>query len=177
MGFLIALATVGSSKCLYYPFYCAKATLGLGGPQRRAIRSRTRANRACSEHAIPSYSYRLDVTINGLTGQRGEAHFQEVAFVLLSFRGDGYAVNPFGGSGTYLDSNGANDTRDVGGVGRPVNNTITDGISDAALFEFGGVSIEKDNRRPKAICWLIEHSQSVFDEFLALVNLGFPFSN
>ncbi|KAK6208193.1 hypothetical protein LQW54_006974 [Pestalotiopsis sp. IQ-011] len=57
---------------------------------------RRRANIAWSDAGVPSYSYRFDVTVNGVTPNVSATHFQEVAFVFYNLNGDGYAVNPFG---------------------------------------------------------------------------------
>ncbi|KAG9236528.1 Alpha/Beta hydrolase protein [Amylocarpus encephaloides] len=54
------------------------------------------ANVAWAEHGVPSYSYRFDVTVNGVPNYIGATHFQEVAFVYNNTQGHGYATNPFG---------------------------------------------------------------------------------
>ncbi|KAF4981579.1 hypothetical protein FZEAL_2645 [Fusarium zealandicum] len=83
---------------------------------------RRRANKAWAKQGIPSYAYRFNVTVNGMTPSTGATHFQEVgqlseedllctsankivqkvAFVFNNINGDGYSTNPFGGSSTYL---------------------------------------------------------------------------
>jgi carboxylesterase type B len=50
---------------------------------------------AWSNFNIPSYAFRFDVTVAGVTQIIGATHFQEVAFVMNNTQGQGYAINPF----------------------------------------------------------------------------------
>ena len=61
---------------------------------------RRASNHAWSAFGIPSYSYRFDVTVNGVPNFIGATHFQEVAFMFNNINGNGYAVNPFGNLST-----------------------------------------------------------------------------
>ncbi|KAL3423106.1 carboxylesterase [Phlyctema vagabunda] len=61
---------------------------------------RRASNLAWSNFNVPSYSYRFDVTVNGLPAYVGATHFQEVAFVFDNINGLGYATSPFPNS-TY----------------------------------------------------------------------------
>jgi carboxylesterase type B len=59
------------------------------------IAPRRASSTAWSTYNVPSYSYRFDVTVNGIPNFIGATHFQEVAFVFNNTKGQGYAVNPF----------------------------------------------------------------------------------
>ncbi|KAH7311869.1 Alpha/Beta hydrolase protein [Rhexocercosporidium sp. MPI-PUGE-AT-0058] len=47
---------------------------------------------------IPTYSYRFNAIPNGMPFPISVTHFQEVAFVFNNLNGEGYAINPFGGT-------------------------------------------------------------------------------
>jgi triacylglycerol lipase len=38
-----------------------------------------------AKHGVPAYSYRFNVIVNGLDASIGVPHFQEVAFVFVSY--------------------------------------------------------------------------------------------
>ncbi|KAI0142012.1 lipase 2 [Pestalotiopsis sp. NC0098] len=59
---------------------------------------------AYARAAVPVYSYRFNVLVNGNLAQQGSNHFKEVGFVFHNTKGDGYnqpggLQNPFGGKG------------------------------------------------------------------------------
>ncbi|RDW88358.1 hypothetical protein BP6252_00390 [Coleophoma cylindrospora] len=56
---------------------------------------RRASNQAWSHFSVPSYSYRFDVTVEGVPSYIGATHFQEVAFVFDNINGTGYATSPF----------------------------------------------------------------------------------
>ncbi|KAJ4325893.1 hypothetical protein N0V84_003279 [Fusarium piperis] len=143
---------------------------------------RRRANKAWAKHGIPSYAYRFDVTVNGLPPFIGATHFQEVAFVFDNLNGDGYATNPFGGTGEYpakakalagtissawinfftgLDPNGKN-----GLPGSPEwpAYAIPSGGSDGEgiVFNLEGSLVEADDWRSGGMDWMNEHGLTVF---------------
>jgi carboxylesterase type B len=60
------------------------------------IAPRRATNQAWSAYSVPSYSYRFDVVVNGVSTFIGSTHFQEVAFVFDNINGEGYATSPFG---------------------------------------------------------------------------------
>ncbi|KAF6844168.1 carboxylesterase family protein, partial [Colletotrichum musicola] len=160
---------------------------------------RRRANINWARHNVPSYAYRFDVTVNGDPPYIGATHFVEVqlpipsafvesfqlivpqikvAFVFHNLRGEGYAVNPFGGNDTSytekatalaktvssawinffvgLDPNGA-----PGLESWPVYETGAGPGSDV-VFSLSGAAIETDDWRKDGIDWLIDHGLSVF---------------
>ncbi|KAH8201568.1 hypothetical protein TruAng_004260 [Truncatella angustata] len=57
--------------------------------------ARRRASIAWSNAGLASYTYRFDVTVNGIPVSTAATHFQEVAFVFYNLNGEGYATNPF----------------------------------------------------------------------------------
>lgn len=105
----------------------------------------------------------------------------QVAFPFLSFAGDGYEVNPFGGDDeeyiaqakevalamattwinfiTGLDPNGPSALP---------NDTIwpeygsSDGTGENMVFDLGDIYVEDDDWREEGIAWLIEYAQPVF---------------
>lgn len=142
--------------------------------------TRRRANIAWSNAGLQSYSYRFDVTVNGVPAFIAATHFQEVAFVFDNTLGVGYATNPFGGNDstaaalpalakamsnawvnffTSLDPNGP------GGldVEWPVYNaTAGGGVGKNMVFDVNGSYVEWDDFRAEGINWLSENSLSLF---------------
>jgi triacylglycerol lipase len=63
--------------------------------------NRRGATQAWSNYSVPSFSYRFNALANGYSYTQGVTHFEEVAFVMNTVNGDGYAAvrlpNPFGG--------------------------------------------------------------------------------
>ncbi|KAF7555267.1 hypothetical protein G7Z17_g2312 [Cylindrodendrum hubeiense] len=143
---------------------------------------RRRSNIAWAKHGVPSYVYRFDVTVNGLTPVTGATHFQEVAFVFRNLNGDGYATNPFGGNGTYpaqakalskvistawvnfvtgLDPNGKGGHR-FSKKTWPVYEVSSSSSGKGIVFDIDGSSIETDDWRAGGMDWFAEHSLNVF---------------
>lgn len=163
---------------------------------------RRRANIAWSNHGVPNYAYRFNVVVNGLDDSTGVTHFQEVsshsckscrkclmvelqvAFVFLNTNGDGYAVNPFGGNGTYprkakalaktmstawinfvtgLDPNGKKGLVCKGDLEWPIYTTSAGGgVGEEIVFDVEGSYVETDDFRAEGINWMIENSLAVF---------------
>lgn len=143
---------------------------------------RRRANIAWSNAGLPSYSYRFDVTVNGIPTVTAATHFQEVAFVFDNTLGVGYDVNPFGGNNsaafpalaktmsnawvnfvTGLDPNGPQGLGIPGLPAWPVYNvTSGGGVGKNVVFDAAGSYAEWDDYRAEGINWLIENSLSLF---------------
>ncbi|KAM0545439.1 hypothetical protein ACHAPJ_011344 [Fusarium lateritium] len=138
---------------------------------------RRRGNQAWSKHNVTNYAYRFDVTVDADTPFIGATHFQEVAFVFSNLKGDGYATNPFNGSGSYptqakvlsktmstawvnfftkLNPNGLTD--DVG-VAWPTYGNPKSGKE--IVFTLNSTFVELDKWRAKGMDWLISHSLDV----------------
>lgn len=149
---------------------------------------RRRANLAWSQAGLPSYSFRFDVTVNGVPPYIAATHFQEVAFVFDNTLGVGYATNPFGGSNTSaaaaaapalaktmsnawvnfftgLDPNGDQGLGIAGLDAWPVYNASAGGgVGENVVFAAAGTGsyAERDNYRAEGINWLIDNSLALF---------------
>ncbi|RSL44922.1 hypothetical protein CEP54_014488 [Fusarium duplospermum] len=145
---------------------------------------RRRANKAWAKHGLPSYTYRFNVTVNGLPPFTGATHFQEVAFVFNNINGDGYSTNPFDGNGTYpekaralaktissswirffanLDPNGSHDMNLANGQDWPVYAASAEAPDgDGIVFDLNGNIIEVDDWRSGGMDWMNEHGLTVF---------------
>ncbi|KAJ6446227.1 prefoldin subunit 2 [Purpureocillium lavendulum] len=147
--------------------------------------TRRRANLAWCKHGLPSFAYRFDVTVNGVSQNIGATHFQEVAFVLLNFGGEGYATNPFGGNDeaytarakalaitmatawvnfiNYLDPNGKNGLGFRHGARWPKYDTgAGGGVGQDVVWTLEGGAVEVDDWRAAGIEWMMDHALSVF---------------
>lgn len=142
--------------------------------------TRRRGNIAWSNTGLPSYSYRFDVTVNGIPAYLGATHFQEVGLVFDNTLGVGYDVNPFGGNDstaaalpalakamsnawvrffTTLDPNGPGGLA----VEWPVYSTSTGGgVAQNVVFDVNGSYVEQDVFRAEGMSWMIENSLSLF---------------
>ncbi|KAI1844334.1 hypothetical protein JX265_010237 [Neoarthrinium moseri] len=140
--------------------------------------ARRRSNIAWDQAGAPSYSYRFDVTVNGIPDFASATHFQEVAFVFYNLNGDGYETNPFANTTQAykdlaltmstswinffvgLNPNGetvspawpAYDTSVGGGVGQNVVYTVRN----------NGSFVETDDYRAEGINWFIQNALTVF---------------
>ncbi|KAI0125499.1 carboxylesterase [Xylariales sp. AK1849] len=140
--------------------------------------ARRRANLVWNKAGLPSWSYRFDVTVNGVPDYVAATHFQEVAFVFYNLDGLGYAVNPFANTTSayqdvafamssawinffaHQDPNGdavsptwpIYDTAAGGGVGENIVWSV----------DCGGNYVEIDDYRTEGISWFIENGLVVF---------------
>ncbi|OLN95864.1 Lipase 1-like protein 2 [Colletotrichum chlorophyti] len=139
---------------------------------------RRRANIAWSEHNLPSYAYRFDVTTAGTPDYIGSVHFAEVAFVFHNLDGLGYATNPFGGDDPVytekakalaktmssawinffvgLDPNGA-----PGLSSWPAYEVGDEGVGSDVVFGIEGAVVETDDWRKDGMDWLIKHALDI----------------
>ncbi|CAK7233418.1 hypothetical protein SCUCBS95973_008587 [Sporothrix curviconia] len=144
--------------------------------------SRRRASLAWSAYGVPSWSYRFDVLVNGISPQYGATHFQEVAFVFDNLDGLGYDKNPFATmppsyaalakamSSSWvkfivsLDPNGHGSENGTGiGVSWPVYNATTGGgAGHNMVWQAEGSHVEPDTYRAEGIRWMIDHGLDVF---------------
>jgi carboxylesterase type B len=139
---------------------------------------RRAANHAWSKFNVPSYSYRFDVTVNGVPKLTASTHFQEVAFVFGNVRGEGYAVNPFGDL-TEADQKKFNTlaTEMSGSWVRFVTTGVPNGDAWPAydivsgggegknrVFSVNGTGsyVETDTYRAEGIEWISENALSVY---------------
>ncbi|KAK7424153.1 hypothetical protein QQZ08_008759 [Neonectria magnoliae] len=144
---------------------------------------RRRANIAWAKRGIPSYTYRFDVTVNGVLPVIGATHFQEVAFVFRNLNGDGYDTNPFGGNGTYpaqakalatvissawinfvtgLDPNGKKGHLFSKKTTWPVYDVSRGKTGKGIVFDVNGSFVETDDWRADGMGWFAEHGLTVF---------------
>ncbi|CAN8098798.1 unnamed protein product [Discula destructiva] len=142
---------------------------------------RRRANIVWSNAGLPSYSYRFDVTVNGIPEYTAATHFQEVAFVFNNTQGLGYTTNPFANTTdafhalakgmsaawvnfvTGLDPNGPAGSAIPGLDAWPVYNvTSGGGVGKNVVFDIAGSYPEWDNYRAEGIQWMIENSLELF---------------
>ncbi|KAH7120493.1 Alpha/Beta hydrolase protein [Dactylonectria macrodidyma] len=159
-----------------------RRTAALFGDYMMAYQRR-RSTIAWAKHGVPSYVYRFDVTVNGVSAPIGATHFQEVAFVFHNLNGDGYATNPFGGTGTYpekakalsktmstawinfvtgLDPNGKGGHRFSKKSNWPVYDVSKGKSGKGVVFDLDGSSVEADNWRAEGMAWFAKHSLDVF---------------
>ncbi|KAG6004398.1 hypothetical protein E4U21_001118 [Claviceps maximensis] len=142
---------------------------------------RRRANLAWSKFGIPSYTYRFDVTPNGIPAKWGATHFQEVSFVLHNIHGVGYVPDPFGGNDTEytqkavalsqtmceywinfmvdLDPNGCDGEQTPGKTVWPefASQCRDDGVGRGLVFELDGPSAAWDDVRVDGFAWFMEN--------------------
>lgn len=142
---------------------------------------RRRASIAWSNAGLPSYSYRFDVTVNGVADYIAATHFQEVAFVFDNTLGTGYATNPFANTTAAfpalaktmstawvnfvvgLDPNGAQGLGISDVDAWPVYNASEGGgVGKNIVFDVNGSYTEWDNYRAEGIQWMIDNSLSLF---------------
>jgi carboxylesterase type B len=130
-----------------------------------------------AKHNVPCYTYRFDVTVNGIPAYIGATHFQEVSFVFNNTRGEGYAVDPFANeTAGYFELAREMSGRWVGfvtglkpdwygngaGVQWPVYKVGGQGVGENIVFQKNGSSIEVDGWRKEGIQWINEHALSVY---------------
>ncbi|KAK3368482.1 Alpha/Beta hydrolase protein [Podospora didyma] len=134
-----------------------------------------------SNHGVPAYSYRFDVTTAGLPGYISAAHFQEVAFVFYNIDGIGYGHNPFENtpkaykalaktmSNTWVrfivgmdpSVGESSRPRDARPVQWPVYDAKSGGgVGKNIVWSADGVSYEWDSWRAEGINWMIQNSLS-----------------
>ncbi|PSR76556.1 Alpha/Beta hydrolase protein [Coniella lustricola] len=140
---------------------------------------RRRANIAWHNAGLPSYSYRFDVTVNGIPDYVAATHFQEVAFVFDNTRGEGYnfQADPFANESAAfpalakamstawinffvsLDPNGADDSV----AAWPVYNTsVGGGVGQNMVWDVNGSHVEWDSYRAEGIEWMMASGLTVF---------------
>ncbi|KAM3083576.1 hypothetical protein ACMFMG_004223 [Clarireedia jacksonii] len=124
---------------------------------------------------VPSYSYRFDVLVNGIPNYIGATHFQEVSYVFDNTRGEGYAVNPFGGNTTAGEFELAREISGrwvafVTGLKPDFEGKATwpeykigeEGVGENIVFQKNGSSVETDSWRKEGIQWINDHALSVY---------------
>ncbi|KAH7329658.1 carboxylesterase [Stachybotrys elegans] len=139
--------------------------------------ARRRANLAWSTHGIKSYSYRFDVQYR----YGGETNYGQVAFVFNNLNGNGYAINPFGGSDAeyIVPAKALSNTMNRAWINFFVSQDPNlDNTTDAAwpaydaaasgglgrniVFDLDGAHSEWDDHRTEGINWFIENALAVF---------------
>ncbi|KAK0717450.1 Alpha/Beta hydrolase protein [Lasiosphaeria miniovina] len=134
-----------------------------------------------SNHGVPAYSYRFDVTTAGVPGYISAAHFQELTFVFYNLDGVGYTRNPFENalnshkalaktmSNTWVRFFVEMDPTVGSSSGprnaRPVQWPVYDaksggGVGKNIVWAAEGVSYEWDSWRAEGINWMIQNSLS-----------------
>ncbi|ORY62084.1 Alpha/Beta hydrolase protein [Pseudomassariella vexata] len=140
---------------------------------------RRRSSIAWDRAGLPSWSYRFDVTVNGINESYSATHFQEVAFVFYNLNGDGYTTNPFANTTqafkdlaftmstawinfiTALDPNKGAAVEPAWpvyseGTGVDVGQNLVFSVKD------GGNYLEDDDYRAEAIGWWNENQLAIF---------------
>ena len=144
------------------------------------------SNIAWHDAGLKSWSYRFDVTVNGIPDHIAATHFQEVAFVFNNLNGDGYATNPFATKPdsyrrlsvtmssawinfiTGLNPNGSgSDNKKGNGNGNtsswwPAYDTnAAGGVGQNMVWRVDGSYVEFDDYRAPGIKWLADHSLDI----------------
>lgn len=164
-------------------YVCVRSVKPILTPNSVMQYLRRRANIAWSSHGLPSYSYRFDVTVNGIPDYVAATHFQEVAFVFDNTLGVGYVASPDPFANTTaafpalaktmssawvnfvvgLDPNGAQGLGIPGVDAWPVYNaTEGGGVGKNIVFDVNGSYTEWDNYRGEGIQWMIDNSLDLF---------------
>jgi carboxylesterase type B len=149
------------------------------------IAPRRATNQAWSAYAVPSYSYRFDVVVNGVLTCIGSTHFQEVVFAFNNINGEGYATNPFGNMTaddekkfvglanlmsrswvSFIVDGDPNNNGVDGAASWPVyNSTEGGGLGINMVFTVNGSSyIEWDSFRGEGIAFINENALSVYGQ-------------
>jgi carboxylesterase type B len=149
------------------------------------IAARRATNQAWSAHAVPSYSYRFDVVVNGVPACIGSTHFQEVVFAFNNINGEGYATNPFGNMTandekkfvnlsnlmsrswvSFITDGDPNNNGVEGAAAWPTyNSTEGGGMGINMVFTVNGSSYnEWDSFRGEGIAFINQHALSVYGQ-------------
>jgi carboxylesterase type B len=113
----------------------------------------------------------------------GATHFQEVAFVLMNYNGDGYATNPFSGPETYQqkaknllkimdtawvnfivaqDPNGRGGSLSADFKWPAYDTSVSDGVGAEVVWSLDDTHVGLDDYRKQGMEWMMDHMLSVF---------------